>query len=182
MRCLRAGISRRKKIPSDLSDRSGGRINSEQHSRVQKEEEVSVEKSDLLIGGQICSPTSGRYYPLYSPVDGELVAEVADASRAAAAAREVVDDLLLPHGHARALGGTTGVGVATAVVAEHKAGGRAIHDRPYRSHSSNSSAEPLQRFGTNEISSEMTRRWLRIGSQPYPNGVRLRVVSRSTPT
>ena len=148
---------------------------------------MSVEKSDLLIGGQICPPTSGRYYPLYSPVDGELVAEVADASRAdvdraAAAAREVVDDLLLPHGHARALGGTTGVGVATAVVAEHKAGGRAIHDRPYRSHSSNPSAEPLQRFGTNEISSEMTRRWLRIGSQPYPNGVRLRVVSRSTPT
>ena len=54
---------------------------------------MSVEKSDLLIGGQICSPTSGRYYPLYSPVDGELVAEVADASRAdvdraAVAARE----------------------------------------------------------------------------------------------
>ena len=54
---------------------------------------MSVEKSDLLIGGQVCPPTSGRYYPLYSPVDGELVAEVADAGRAdveraAAAARE----------------------------------------------------------------------------------------------
>ena len=41
----------------------------------------------------MCPPTSGRYYPLYSPVDGTLVAEVADASRAdvdraAAAARE----------------------------------------------------------------------------------------------
>ena len=38
-------------------------------------------------------PASGQYYPLYSPVDGTLVAEVADASRAdvdraAAAARE----------------------------------------------------------------------------------------------
>ena len=49
--------------------------------------------SDLLIGGQMCSPASGQYYPLYSPVDGTLVAEVADASRAdvdraAAAARE----------------------------------------------------------------------------------------------
>ena len=54
---------------------------------------MSVKKSDLLIGGQMCPPTSGRYYPLYSPVDGTLVAEVADASRAdvdraAAAARE----------------------------------------------------------------------------------------------
>ena len=41
----------------------------------------------------MCPPTSGRYYPLYSPADGTLVAEVADASRAdvdraAAAARE----------------------------------------------------------------------------------------------
>ena len=54
---------------------------------------MSVKKYDLLIGGQMCSPTSGQYYPLYSPVDGTLVAEVADASRAdvdraAAAARE----------------------------------------------------------------------------------------------
>ena len=54
---------------------------------------MRVKKSDLLIGGQMCPPTSGRYYPLYSPVDGTLVAEVADASRAdvdraAAAARE----------------------------------------------------------------------------------------------
>ena len=54
---------------------------------------MSVQKSDLLIRGQMCPPTSGRYYPLYSPVDGTLVAEVADASRAdvdraAAAARE----------------------------------------------------------------------------------------------
>ncbi len=54
---------------------------------------MSVKKSDLLIGGQMCPPTSGRYYPLYSPADGTLVAEVADASRAdvdraAAAARE----------------------------------------------------------------------------------------------
>ena len=43
---------------------------------------MSVKKSDLLIGGQMRPPTSGRYYPLYSPVDGTLVAEVADASRA----------------------------------------------------------------------------------------------------
>ena len=54
---------------------------------------MSGKKSDLLIRGQLCPPTSGRYYPLYSPVDGTLVAEVADASRAdvdraAAAARE----------------------------------------------------------------------------------------------
>ena len=47
----------------------------------------------MLIGGQICPSASGRYYPLYSPVDGTLVAEVADANqadvdRAAAAARE----------------------------------------------------------------------------------------------
>ena len=54
---------------------------------------MRVKKSDLLIGGQMCPPTSGRYYPLYSPVDGTLVAEVAAASRAdvdraAAAARE----------------------------------------------------------------------------------------------
>lgn len=43
---------------------------------------MSVKKSDLLIGGQMRPPTSGRYYPLYSPIDGTLVAEVADASRA----------------------------------------------------------------------------------------------------
>ena len=43
---------------------------------------MSVKKSDLLIGGQICPPTSGQYYPLYSPVDGALVAEAADANRA----------------------------------------------------------------------------------------------------
>ena len=43
---------------------------------------MSIKKSDLLIGGQICPPASGQYYPLYSPVDGTLVAEVADASRA----------------------------------------------------------------------------------------------------
>lgn len=54
---------------------------------------MRVKKSDLLIGGQLRPPTSGRYYPLYSPVDGSLVAEVADASRAdvdraVAAARE----------------------------------------------------------------------------------------------
>ncbi len=54
---------------------------------------MRVKKSDLLIGGQMCPPTSGRCYPLYSPADGTLVAEVADASRAyvdraAAAARE----------------------------------------------------------------------------------------------
>lgn len=54
---------------------------------------MSIKKSDLLIGGQMRPPTSGRYYPLYSPIDGTLVAEVADASRAdvdraAVAARE----------------------------------------------------------------------------------------------
>ncbi len=54
---------------------------------------MSVEKYDLLIGGQMCPSASGRYYPLHSPVDGRLVAEVADASpadvdRAAGAARE----------------------------------------------------------------------------------------------
>lgn len=54
---------------------------------------MSVKKSDLLIGGQMRPPTSGRYYPLYSPIDGTLVAQVADAGqtdvdRAAAAARE----------------------------------------------------------------------------------------------
>ena len=54
---------------------------------------MSVKRYDLLIGGQMCPPASGQYYPLYSPVDGTLVAEVADASRAdvdraAAAARE----------------------------------------------------------------------------------------------
>ena len=54
---------------------------------------MSVIKSDLLIGGQICPPTSGQYYPLYSPIDGTLVAEVADANqadvdRAVAAAHE----------------------------------------------------------------------------------------------
>jgi len=54
---------------------------------------MSVKKSNLLIGGQMCPPASGQYYPLYSPVNGTLVAEVADANpadvdRAAAAARE----------------------------------------------------------------------------------------------
>lgn len=54
---------------------------------------MSIEKSDLLIGGEICPSESGQYYPLYSPVDGALVAEVADATpadvdRAVAAARE----------------------------------------------------------------------------------------------
>ena len=43
---------------------------------------MSVKKNDLLIGGQMCPPASGQYYPLHSPVDGTLVAEVADASRA----------------------------------------------------------------------------------------------------
>lgn len=42
---------------------------------------VTVEKSDLLIGGQLCPPSSGQYYPLYSPVDGRLVAEVANATQ-----------------------------------------------------------------------------------------------------
>lgn len=50
-------------------------------------------RSDLLIDGQMCPPSKEQYYPLYSPVDGELVAEAADAShadvdRAATAARE----------------------------------------------------------------------------------------------
>ena len=54
---------------------------------------MSVIKSELLIGGQIGPAQSGQYYPLYSPVDGTLVAEVADASvddvnRAVAAASE----------------------------------------------------------------------------------------------
>ena len=54
---------------------------------------MSIKKSDLLIGGEIGPPSSGRYYPLHSPVDGGLVAEVADAAaadvdRAVAAARE----------------------------------------------------------------------------------------------
>lgn len=54
---------------------------------------MSIKKSDLLIGGQMRPPASGRYYPLYSPVDGILVAEVADAGQAdvdqaVAAARE----------------------------------------------------------------------------------------------
>ncbi len=54
---------------------------------------MSIKKSDLLIGGNIGPPSSGRYYPLHSPVDGGLVAEVADAAaadvdRAVAAARE----------------------------------------------------------------------------------------------
>ena len=43
---------------------------------------MSVEKSDLLIGGQVCPPASGKYYFLCSPVDGTHVAEVADAGRA----------------------------------------------------------------------------------------------------
>ena len=54
---------------------------------------MSVKKYDLLTGGQIFPPASGRYYPLYSPVDGTLIAEVADATRvdvdrAVAAAQE----------------------------------------------------------------------------------------------
>ncbi|MBT4979714.1 MAG: aldehyde dehydrogenase family protein, partial [Gemmatimonadetes bacterium] len=54
---------------------------------------MSVKKYDLLTGGQISPPASGRYYPLYSPVDGTLIAEVADATRvdvdrAVAAAQE----------------------------------------------------------------------------------------------
>lgn len=54
---------------------------------------MSKKRSDLLIDGQMCPPSKGQYYPLYSPVDGELVAEAADAShadvdRAATAARE----------------------------------------------------------------------------------------------
>ena len=43
---------------------------------------MSVEKFDLLIAGQLCPPASGQYYPLFSPVDGTQVAEVADAGRA----------------------------------------------------------------------------------------------------
>ena len=43
---------------------------------------MSVKKSDLLIGGQICPSSSRQYYPLYSPVDGTWVAEVADANQA----------------------------------------------------------------------------------------------------
>ena len=43
---------------------------------------MSAKKYDLLIGGQICPPASGQYYPLHSPVDGTRVAEVADAGRA----------------------------------------------------------------------------------------------------
>ncbi len=42
---------------------------------------MGIEKSDLLIGGQMCPPASGQCYPLYSPVDGTHVADVADASR-----------------------------------------------------------------------------------------------------
>jgi hypothetical protein len=37
---------------------------------------MSLNKNDLLIGGEICPSSFGRYYPLYSPVDGTLVAEV----------------------------------------------------------------------------------------------------------
>jgi len=53
---------------------------------------MSSKKSDMLIGGEICPSESGQYYPLHSPVDGALVAEVADATaadvdRAVAAAR-----------------------------------------------------------------------------------------------
>jgi acyl-CoA reductase-like NAD-dependent aldehyde dehydrogenase len=43
---------------------------------------MSLNKNDLLIGGEICPPSSGKYYPLYSPGDGTLVAEVADGSQA----------------------------------------------------------------------------------------------------
>lgn len=37
-----------------------------------------VEKSNLLIGGQLCPPSSGQYYPLYSPVD-RAVSAASDA-------------------------------------------------------------------------------------------------------
>ena len=43
---------------------------------------MSIEKVDLLIGGKQHLPASGQYYPLYSPVDGSLFAEVADANEA----------------------------------------------------------------------------------------------------
>lgn len=43
---------------------------------------MSIGKVDLLIGGNSCSPASKNYYPIHSPVDGELFAEVADANEA----------------------------------------------------------------------------------------------------
>ncbi len=54
---------------------------------------MSTTRSDLLIGGEICPPASRDYYPLHSPADGTLVAEVAnagtaDVDRAVAAAQE----------------------------------------------------------------------------------------------
>lgn len=54
---------------------------------------MSASKRDLLIAGQRCPSSSGRYYSLHSPVDGALVAEVADAdpsdvNRAVEAAQE----------------------------------------------------------------------------------------------
>ena len=54
---------------------------------------MSITRSDLLIGGEVCAPATGEYYPLHSPADGSLVAEVANASqadvdRAVAAAQE----------------------------------------------------------------------------------------------
>ena len=71
---------------------------------------MSTKKYDLLIGGQICPPASGQYYPLYSPVDGTLVCEVADANqadvdRAAAAAQEAfyAEWKFCPAEHKRAL-------------------------------------------------------------------------------
>ena len=41
-------------------------------------------KWDLLIGGEVCPPASGSYYPLTSPVDGAHVAQAVDSLRVAA--------------------------------------------------------------------------------------------------
>lgn len=54
---------------------------------------MAIIKSDLLIDGRWCPPASEQYYPLHSPVDGSLVAKVAnggreDVERAVAAARQ----------------------------------------------------------------------------------------------
>ena len=59
----------------------------------QEKTELSTKKYNLLIGGQIRPSASGKYYPLYSPIDGTLVCEVADANQtdvnlAATAAQE----------------------------------------------------------------------------------------------
>jgi len=43
---------------------------------------MSIGKVNLLIGGKQCPPASGNYYPIHSPVDGKLFAEVADANEA----------------------------------------------------------------------------------------------------